>query len=69
MRMSGKNQAQGVISIMVKYCEPHNFWYPYIRQKLSDAGNPEFMLETEHEVISLGQIKTRLQAFMEMLGV
>ena len=66
--MVKRNQAQGVISIVAKYCEPHTFWYPYIKQKLSDAEIPEFMLETEHEVISLGQMKTRLQAFMEMLG-
>jgi benzoyl-CoA reductase/2-hydroxyglutaryl-CoA dehydratase subunit BcrC/BadD/HgdB len=34
---------------------------------MANAGIPHIMLETEHEVVSLEGIKTRLQAFMEML--
>ncbi len=60
--------AQGVVSLMVKYCEPHNLWRPDVKWRLEDAGIPEFLLETEHEIMSLGQIKTRLQAFIETIG-
>jgi benzoyl-CoA reductase subunit C len=62
------NRAQGVISLVVKYCEPHLFHYPFIKEALAAAGIPHIMLETEHEVVSLEGTRTRLQAFMEMLG-
>ena len=60
--------AQGVIVLIAKYCEPHLFLYPFIKKSLTDAGVPHLMLESEHEVVSLEGMKTRLQAFMEMLG-
>ncbi|MBI4596585.1 MAG: 2-hydroxyacyl-CoA dehydratase [Candidatus Tectomicrobia bacterium] len=68
VEMVRKSKAQGVINWMVKYCEPHNLWYPDVKWTLKEAGIPEFLLETEHEIMSLGQIKTRLAAFVEMIG-
>jgi benzoyl-CoA reductase subunit C len=59
---------QGVIVLIAKYCEPHLFLYPFIKKSLTEAGVPHLMLESEHEVVSLEGMKTRLQAFMEMLG-
>jgi benzoyl-CoA reductase/2-hydroxyglutaryl-CoA dehydratase subunit BcrC/BadD/HgdB len=35
---------------------------------LNGAGVPHLMIETEHEVVSLEGIRTRLQAFIEMLS-
>ena len=59
--------AQGVAVLMVKYCEPHLFSYPFVKKALEIAGVPHIMLETEHEVVSLEGVRTRLQAFVEML--
>jgi benzoyl-CoA reductase/2-hydroxyglutaryl-CoA dehydratase subunit BcrC/BadD/HgdB len=41
---------------------------PDVMRRLSKAGIPELVLEVEHEVVSLGQIRTRLHAFKEILG-
>jgi len=60
--------AQGVVVLIAKYCEPHLFIYPFIKEALDKAGIPHVMLETEHEVVSLEGMRTRLQAFIEMLG-
>jgi len=60
--------AQGVVVLVVKYCEPHLFNYPFIKEALAAAGIPHIMLETEHEVVSLEGVRTRLEAFLEMLG-
>jgi benzoyl-CoA reductase subunit C len=68
VNMVRRNNAQGVVNLMVKYCEPHNLWYPDVKKSLEKAGIPEFLLETDHEIMSLWQIKTRLQAFVEMIG-
>jgi benzoyl-CoA reductase subunit C len=60
--------AHGVIVLIAKYCEPHLFHYPFIKEALKGAGIPHLMLETEHEVVSLEGMRTRLQAFVEMLS-
>lgn len=67
LQMVAQNQAAGVISLIVKYCPPHVAYYPDIERKLSGAGIHALMLEMEHEVTSLEQVKTRLQAFGETL--
>jgi benzoyl-CoA reductase subunit C len=67
LKLTGSSRARGVIFIIVKYCQPHDMYYPYLKQKLQDAGIPEIMIETEHELLSVGQVKTRVQAFIEMI--
>lgn len=59
--------ARGIISLMVKHCEPHMIYFPHLLKKLADADIPHLLIETEHEVVSLAGIRTRLQAFGEML--
>ncbi len=61
------SKAQGIVVLMVKFCEPHLFYYPFIKEALTKASIPHIMVETEHEVVSLEGVRTRLQAFMEML--
>ena len=62
------SKAQGIVVLVVKFCEPHLFSYPFIKDALAKAGIPHIMVETEHEVISLEGVRTRLQAFVEMLN-
>jgi benzoyl-CoA reductase subunit C len=66
-RRAKETKASGVVVLMVKYCEPHLFRYPFIKESLAAARVPHLMLETEHEVVSLEGIKTRVQAFLEMI--
>jgi benzoyl-CoA reductase subunit C len=63
-----KLKADGIITLLTKYCPPHLCYYPDIKEKLADAGIPEVLIEIEHEIISLEGIKTRLQSFKEMIG-
>ncbi len=65
-KVARQRQAQGVIVMLVKSCEPHIFYYPHIKQTLSAAGINHLLLETEPEVVSLAAVRTRLQAFVEM---
>jgi benzoyl-CoA reductase/2-hydroxyglutaryl-CoA dehydratase subunit BcrC/BadD/HgdB len=66
--MVNRSKAQGVISLLVKFCPPHMLYYPDIRWGLAKAGIPDLLLETEHEVVSLEAVRTRLQAFIETIG-
>jgi benzoyl-CoA reductase/2-hydroxyglutaryl-CoA dehydratase subunit BcrC/BadD/HgdB len=62
------SRSQGVVVLLAKYCEPHLFSYPFIKKTLTEAGIPHIMIETEHEAMSLEGVRTRLQAFMEILS-
>lgn len=59
--------AAGVVSVIVKYCEPHYYAYLMLRRHLRDEAIPEYMIEKERDAASEGQIKTRLEAFLETL--
>lgn len=65
--MVKRTESEGIIIIIVKYCEAHDYTYPHMRRKLEPEGIPYLMIETEHEMRSKEQTKTRLQAFMEII--
>jgi bzd-type benzoyl-CoA reductase N subunit len=58
--------AQGVLFILEKFCEPHAFDYALVRPGLDQAGVPHLLLEME-QTPSLEALRTRLQAFIEIL--
>ncbi len=57
----------GFIFLLQKFCEPHYFDYPRFKNKLKEAGIPTTLIELESSARGLEQIRTRLQAFMEMI--
>jgi len=63
-----KSVARGVIFLLYKYCETHFFDYPDLKQALESKGIPTLLLEVEDPSYSIGQLKIRIQAFVEMLS-
>jgi len=63
-----KSEATGVIFLLYKYCEAHYFDYPDLKAALESKGIPCLLLDVEDPSQSLGQLKIRLQAFVEMLS-
>jgi len=63
-----KNCLKAVIFIHLKFCEPLIFDYPDLKKGLDQKGIPNLFIETELHSLNAGQIRTRLQAFSEMLG-
>ncbi len=63
-----KSGANGVIFLLYKYCEPHYFDYPDLRSALESEGIPTLLLEVDDPSFALGQLKIRIQAFVEMLS-
>ncbi|MBC7342372.1 MAG: 2-hydroxyacyl-CoA dehydratase [Clostridia bacterium] len=59
--------ATGIVVINMKFCEMEEFDYPYIKEDLEEWGIPHLWIEIEQQMGSLAQIRTRLQAFIEML--
>lgn len=58
--------AKGVIFVLPKFCDPHAFEYLPLHMDLARAGVPHVLIETD-VTLPMGQLRTRLQAFLEML--
>jgi benzoyl-CoA reductase/2-hydroxyglutaryl-CoA dehydratase subunit BcrC/BadD/HgdB len=61
------SKARGVIFMLLKFCDPHAFDYPYLLAALDAAGISHLLLEVEDQPLAQGQLKTRLEAFLETL--
>jgi benzoyl-CoA reductase subunit C len=68
VRLVAESRAQGVIFLFLKFCDPHAFDYPYLRARLDEAGIPSLLVELEEHTAADGQLRTRVEAFMEMLS-
>lgn len=56
-----------VIYYILKFDDPYLFEYPDMKDFLDKNNIPVLRIETEHNTSAIGQIKTRLQAFIETL--
>ena len=58
----------GVILQSVRYCDTHGYEVPSIKDYFDSIGLPSIYLEHDYSVPSLAQLRTRVQAFLEMIG-
>ena len=63
----GAARAEGLIVLMVKFCEPHMYFYPEIKEAFEARGIPHLLIETEHEHMPLEALKTRVESFLEIV--
>ena len=59
-------KAGGIVLFLPKFCEPQGFDYPLLKDRLTAAGIPHLLLQMDHSGSS-GQIRTRFQAFVELI--
>jgi benzoyl-CoA reductase/2-hydroxyglutaryl-CoA dehydratase subunit BcrC/BadD/HgdB len=64
----GRTGARGVIFWTVKFCEPELFDVPQLVEALKRRGLATLVLDTEINQGLSGQVGTRLEAFVEMIG-
>ena len=67
VQLTKAHRAAGVIFVLLKFCDPHAFDYPYMKKMLDAAGIPSLLFEVEDQQIVAGQVRTRCEAFIEML--
>jgi benzoyl-CoA reductase subunit C len=63
MRRTG---AQGLIVLVAKFCEPHMYYYPEIKDACDREGIAMLKLETEHDSMPMEAFKTRIETFVEV---
>ena len=57
----------GVVSYCISFCDPHKFDYPDLRDYLIKEGLPMLLVDDNYSFEPSEAIRTRLQAFTEML--
>jgi benzoyl-CoA reductase subunit C len=57
----------GVILFIYKYCDPYGFEVPAIKNYIESLGTPVLYLEEDYSTSTLGRLKTRIEAFLEMI--
>jgi bcr-type benzoyl-CoA reductase subunit C len=67
VRSLEKSGAEGVIVLMAKFCEPHMLYYPELRKELNRCKIPHLLIETEHEGLAVESLRTRVEAFLELI--
>ncbi len=60
--------ARGVIFWMVRFCEPELFDLPQLREALKDRGVATLVIDVEVNQGLSGQLRTRIEAFAELIG-
>jgi len=61
-------QVKGVITQIIRYCAPYAKDQILLRERLEREGIPMLVLDVEYGMGGIGPIRTRVQAFLEMLS-
>ncbi|MDD5312798.1 MAG: 2-hydroxyacyl-CoA dehydratase family protein [Dehalococcoidia bacterium] len=58
----------GVLLTSLKFCDLHLYDAPYITETLKNSGVPVLFLENDYTFTNRGQLKVRIEAFIEVLN-
>jgi len=67
VEMARDLQADGVVHYSLLFCTPYLVEAARVRQRARDEGVPLLEVETDYSTEDLGQLATRVQAFLEIL--
>ena len=59
--------ADGIVFLIQKFCDPHSFDYPDLKNCLHKEKIPSMLIEMEDETSAGERLKTRIEAFIETL--
>jgi benzoyl-CoA reductase subunit C len=61
-------KVNGVILIVRRYCDPYGLEVPTVKSFVESAGPQVLYLEDEYSISALPRMKTRIEAFLEMIN-
>lgn len=61
-------QVDGAVFYIVRYCDTCELEGPDLREYLNGMKIPVLMIEDDYSTATIGQLRTRVQAFLEMIG-
>lgn len=67
VRLAREYNADGVVYYVLQFCHEFNIEYTKVERALKEAGIPVIKIETDYSQSDTGQLKTRIETFVEML--
>ena len=61
-------KVDGAILYVLRYCDTYELEAPDIRDYLRDKDIPVLILEDDYSMSTIGQLRTRIQAFLEIVS-
>lgn len=61
-------RVNGVVLHIYRYCDPFGFDVPAIKSYFETMGTPVLYLEDDYSMSAVGRLRTRIQAFLELIG-
>lgn len=68
VEMAKRYDVEAAIIFVLKFCDTHMFDAPLLRDELKALDLPVLYLEWEHSMSGIAGLKTRIEAFIEMVG-
>ena len=68
IQMYKDRKADGVIYYTLSFCHTYNVESFLVKEKLAEAGIPCLTIESDYSAEDVGQIKTRVEAFLESIS-
>jgi benzoyl-CoA reductase/2-hydroxyglutaryl-CoA dehydratase subunit BcrC/BadD/HgdB len=65
--MVANSKADGVIHYSLQFCQPYIMESIPVEKALEEADIPTLRIETDYSMEDAGQLKTRIEAFLEVL--
>jgi benzoyl-CoA reductase subunit C len=62
-------KVDGVILYIYKYCDPFGFEVPQMKSYIESKGVPVLYVEDEYSMSTIGRLRTRVQAFLELISL
>jgi benzoyl-CoA reductase/2-hydroxyglutaryl-CoA dehydratase subunit BcrC/BadD/HgdB len=66
MNLAQDFNVAGIIWYQIQYCESYDMEGYYFSEKMKEAGMPMIILESDYSILDRGQLKTRIEAFIEI---
>lgn len=67
LRSAEESGAAGVIYLPLMFCDPFLYDLPGLKYRLDSSGIPGLVMESDYRDENPGQLRTRIEAFLEML--
>jgi benzoyl-CoA reductase/2-hydroxyglutaryl-CoA dehydratase subunit BcrC/BadD/HgdB len=67
VRLVKEYKADGVVYYVLQFCHEFNIEFTKVERALKEEGIPVIKIETDYSQSDMGQLKTRLETFIEIL--
>jgi len=68
VELAREYEVDGAILYILMFCDTFEFDVPDVRDYLREAGIPTLHIEDDYRLSGLGAMRTRMEAFLEMIG-